>query len=133
MAEVTRLLTYIDIDDRDPRGLSVSARHQAVLSDGSRVVLLDDRGWTSSRGVPASPEEDIERTARVVVGPDEPFGDHSQADMEVMHWEPLVRTLGEHGIAADATRLRELPHDVECSDRLLARIDTGHGPRSRSL
>lgn len=75
MADVTRLLTFVYIDDRDARGLSVSALHQAVLDDGRRVVLLDDRGGTSSKGAAAAPVADIEETARVVVGPDEPFGD----------------------------------------------------------
>jgi ADP-ribose pyrophosphatase YjhB (NUDIX family) len=123
MAEVIRLLTFVDIDDRDARGLSVSALHQAVLDDGRRVVLLDDRGWTSSRGAAKAPLEDVNRTARVVVGPDEPFGDRSQTDMEVLHWEALVRALREHGVVTDLAKLRELPHAVEVSDRVLALAD----------
>jgi hypothetical protein len=121
MADVTRLHTFVDIDARDARGLSVSALHQAVLDDGRRVVLLDDRGWTSSRGAAGAPVEDIKQTARVVVGPDEPFGDRSQTEMEALQWKPLVQTVRERGVVADAAKLRGLPHDVELSDRLLAR------------
>jgi hypothetical protein len=120
MADVTRLLTFVDIDDRDARGLSVSALHQAVLDDGRRVVLLDDRGWTSSRGAAAASVSDIEETARVVVGPDEPSGDRSRTEMEVLHWESLVRTLREEGVVADVARLRGLPHEVELSGRVVA-------------
>src|SRR5947209_2686790 len=123
MAEVTRLLTFVDIDDRDARGLSVSALHQAVLDDGRQVVLSDDRGWTSSRGAAAAPVADIVETARVVVGPDEPFGDRSRTDMEVGYWEALVRTLREEGVVADAAKLRALPHDVELSARVVALSD----------
>jgi hypothetical protein len=123
MADVLRLVTFVDIDDRDARGLSVSALHQAVLDDGRRVVLLDDRGWTSSRGAAVAPVEEIKRTARVVVGPDEPFGDRSQADTDAIHWEALGRTLRGHGVPADAAKLRGLAHDVELSDRLLALND----------
>ena len=123
VADVIRLRTFVDIDDRDARGLSVSALHQAVLDDGRRVVLLADRGWTSSRGAASAPVEEITRTARVVVGPDEPFGDRSQADMEAIHWEPLLRTLREHGVVADAAKLRRLPHDVKSSGRVLALTD----------
>ena len=46
---VQGLETLADVDDRDPNGYSVSVRHDAVLSDGRQVVLLDDRGWSSSR------------------------------------------------------------------------------------
>jgi hypothetical protein len=123
MADVIRLLTLVDINDHDARGLSVSALHQAVLEDGQRVVLLADRGWGSSKGAPNAPVEDIKRTARFVVGPDEPFGDRSQTDMEFLHWEALVRTLREHGVVADAATLRGLPHAVELSDRVLALAD----------
>jgi catechol 2,3-dioxygenase-like lactoylglutathione lyase family enzyme len=41
MAGVIRLLTSVDLHPT-----SVSARHEAVLADGRRVVLLDDRGWS---------------------------------------------------------------------------------------
>ena len=45
--------------------------------------------------------EDIEETARIVVGADEPFDEHSQEDMEADHW-------------ADPVELKQLPHDI-CS------------------
>ena len=50
MAEVARLMTFVDADDEvpDARLISVSARHEAVLDDGRRVVLMDDRGWSES-------------------------------------------------------------------------------------
>ena len=64
--------------------MSVSARHEAVLVNG-RCVLLDDRGWSLSGGTfdiwAVTSVEDIVDTARVVVGPDEPFGSRSHEDM----------------------------------------------------
>ena len=71
-------------------------------------------------------ESDIAETARLVVGPDEPFGGRSQDDMENDHWNALAETLRAHGVVVDASELRQLPHDVVLSDRLLARL--GHGP-----
>ena len=57
--------------------MSVSARHEAVLENGCRVLLLDDRGWSAS-GPPdiwaRTSIEDIVDTALMVVGPDEPSG-----------------------------------------------------------
>jgi hypothetical protein len=116
--------------------MSVSARHEAVLDDGRRLLLLDDRGWTEAlRGAGANEidelwgltsERDIVETARVVVGPDEPFDGRSQDDMETDHWKALAETLRVQGVVVDASELRHLPHDVVLSDRLRARL--GRGP-----
>src|SRR3954471_7483231 len=48
---VARLVTFADLDGdpADARELSVSARLEAELGDGRRLVLLDGRGWTASR------------------------------------------------------------------------------------
>ncbi|MGA8211294.1 MAG: hypothetical protein WB441_01070 [Nocardioidaceae bacterium] len=128
MAYVTRLVTYVDIDDpvADPRQMSVSARHEAVLMDGGHVLLLADRGWSVS-GPPniwaVTSVEEIAHTARMVVGPDEPFGRRSQLDMEADHWACLAAVLRDRGVDSDALELARLPHDVVLSEQLLARID----------
>lgn len=149
MPAVTRLVTRVDVNDEnsDAHQMSVAARHEAELADGRRVLLLDDRGWTSAAlraswgdEVPDSesrPEqldtwaltsvEDVEETARVVVGPDEPFDEHSQEDMEADHWAYLAGVLGQQGVVVGAMELKRLPHDVVLSERLLARIGPGGG------
>ena len=138
MHGVVRLVTIADVrEDGDARSISVSARHEAVLEDGSRLLLLDDRGWTESlRGSGANEiddlwavtsERDVVETARVVVGPDEPFGGRTQDDMEADHWNALAARLREHGVAVDAGELSQLPHDVVLSDRLRARLGPGAG------
>jgi hypothetical protein len=116
--------------DVDPRRISVSARHEAVLEDGSRLLLLDDRGWTQElRGAGAdrvddlwvlTSEGDIAETARMVVGPDEPFGGRTQDDMATDHWNALAETLRAQGVVVSAGELRQLTHEVELSDRLRA-------------
>ena len=70
---------------------------------------------------------EIEETARTVVGPDEPFGDHTQADMERDHWAHLAGVLRDQGVAVDGDELRGLPHEVVLDRRLLARLGTGGG------
>jgi hypothetical protein len=124
-------------EDVDARRISVSVRHEAVLDDGSRLLLLDDRGWTEEpRGACADGiddlwavtlERDIVETARMVVGPDEPYGGRSQDDMETDHWIELAEKLRANGVAVDAGELRQLPHDVVLSDRLHARLGRGRG------
>jgi hypothetical protein len=144
VASVVRLLTFVDINDNHDGGsdgsrMSVSARHEAVLVDGRRVVLLDDRGWTGqlARADAAGTSDplpgiwatetaaEMKRTARFVVGPDEPVGGRTQAEMAAGHWDYLARILQQKGIVAQAAELRALPHDVELSDRVLARLDSG--------
>jgi hypothetical protein len=142
MAAVTRLVTLVDVNDEnsDTHQMSVSARHEAVLADGRRVLLLDDRGWTSAaltaywgevpedsrRDQPdvwaVTTVEDIEETARVVVGPDEPPDGYSQEEAEAAHWAYLADVLRQQGVVVNAQELKRLPNDVVLSERLLARI-----------
>ena len=65
----------------------------------------------------------------MVVGPDAPYGDHSAADMEADHWSYLTGTLRRQGVLVEADVLRRLPHDVEISERLRARITSTPGDR----
>jgi hypothetical protein len=117
-----------------------SARHEAELLDGRRVLLLD-RGW-SSRSLTASlageheqPDiwattsiEDIEQTARTVVGSDEPIESSSREEAETGHWTNLSDVLRRHGVVIDPLELKRLPHDVVLSERLLGRV--GRRPRA---
>jgi len=133
LAHVIRLATFVEVDDTvaDPGQMSVSVRHEAVLMNGGRVLLLADRGWSAS-GPPniweVTSVEEITVTARVVVGPDEPFGGRSQKDMEADHWASLAVVLRCQGVDADAVELGRLPHDVVLGEQLLTRI--GHQPGS---
>lgn len=109
----------------DPRSMSLSTLHLAVLDDGRRLTLLDDRGW-AVHGPPdiwrRTTVEEIEETTRMVVGPDELFGRHSQTEMEAEHWADLVGTLRQQGVLTDAGRLSRLPHDVELAEQLRTRL-----------
>jgi len=141
---VVRLLTLVDLEEDNARAgtLSFSAVLSAVLDDGRRIVLLDDRGWTQSvmlysdRKLPREAldavgrrqrwlsvtAESVEEHARSVVGPDEPYGEYSPVVMAEAHWSFLARVLDDEGIAIDPAVLGSLPHDVELSDALSARI-----------
>lgn len=119
----------MDVDEAgsNNRSLSATARHEAVLTDGRRVLLLDDRGWGSSgpSGIWASTSmADVEATARTVVGPDEPFAGRTAADMAADHWAQLAGVLRSAGVMVDAGRLARLPHEVVLSDRLRTRLGT---------
>lgn len=100
--------------------MGFSALHLAVLDDGRRLTLLDDRGW-GSHGPPGiwsyTSVEEIEQEARMVVGPDE-----DDPEMGAEYWTHLADLLREQGVLVDAGQLRRLPHDVELSDQVRARI-----------
>jgi len=131
---VARFITFTDVvgDVGDVGDASVLARHEALLTDGRRVVIFADRGWSWSirstegdvRHDPwsSTSRQDIEETARVVVGPDEAFDNHSQDDMEADHWAHIARVLEQHGVSVAAHALTNVPHDVVLSERLLARV-----------
>jgi hypothetical protein len=121
VARVSRLLTFVDLADDDDGRMSVTALHEAELADGRRVVLLDDRGWSGELSAHAT-VEDIEQTARDVVGPDEPFEGRTQEDMAASHWAALAGVLQGQGVEVEGAALEALPHDVELSDRVRARI-----------
>jgi hypothetical protein len=110
----------------DPRSMSLSALHLAVLRDGRRLTLLDDRGWAAS-GPPdiwcRTSVEDVEETAREMVGPDEPYDGHSESSMAAEHWAALATKLRQEGVLIDADQLSRLPHDIELSERLRTRLD----------
>jgi hypothetical protein len=139
---VARLVTFVDIDEADgaaAEGLSFSARQDALLSDGRRLVLLNGRGWNQTKRFARHSElptlerrssswkgitrEGIEGAARSVVGPDSAYKKYTQAEANQGHWAHLSATLAKEGIHADATALEALPHDVELSARLLSRLD----------
>lgn len=138
MASVERLVTFVDLDEASDSQLSFSARHDVLLADGRRIVLLNDRGWSQSRPIsfsdgespmprePSSPWEvtrgHIEETARSVVGPDPAYGEYVQAEMDAAHWEYLSAKLEEQGVDVVRADLVALPHEVELSSRLLVRL-----------
>ena len=141
MATIARLLTVVDVDDASVSSdtMSVSASYEAVLADGRHIQLLDGRGWTSALIVMRTPDdgalredvtdiwavtsiEEIEKSARTVVGPDEPFAGYTREEVEDGHWAHLSDVLRQQGVIADARALKQLPHDVTLSERLLARV-----------
>lgn len=146
MVSVERLETFAEADDQPGAKLnemSVKLRHDAVLTDGRRVLLLDDRGWSSTMGAYAEREEDlpdpstldiwasttaeeIEYDSKITVGPDEEYEEYTQDQMDEFHWAALAQTLYDAGVTITPEKLSQLPHDVVLSDTIRTRL--GQGP-----
>ncbi|MEJ5868007.1 hypothetical protein WDV85_09680 [Pseudokineococcus sp. 5B2Z-1] len=107
--------------------MAVSALLELELDDGRRVVLLDDRGWSSrGRGVWAHTSlEDLTDTARMVVGPDEPPDGVSYQEEAALHWGELASRARSSGVDVDGNDLIALPHDVDISTEVRARVARG--------
>jgi hypothetical protein len=119
MANVERLVTVVELDERDQSGHSARAHLYVLLSNGERLVLLDDRGWSSgAASIGQLGRRDIEDTARTVVGPDGPCPGENDEQMEARYWASMERKVLEAGFGAEAAELKALPHEVEIGQRL---------------
>jgi hypothetical protein len=126
MSEVERLVTVVDLDDRNPGGHSARAHLYAALRSGKRIVLLDDRGWSGSAAIDEETLQEVADTARMVVGPDGPGPGETVEQMEACYWQLLVSKLHDGGFDAEAGDLTGLAHDVEISERLRSRLLMNH-------
>lgn len=102
------------------RSASFTVHEFAVLADGSRLQLNDDRGFGLSGVGGGDPWahltlESLESDVLNTVLPDEDDGeDHP--------WEWLAGRLGELGVAVTAAELQRVPYTVEFSERLRERV-----------
>lgn len=97
----------------------------ATLSDGRRVTLSQDRGWSSS-GVSGAADddlwaylavEDVERDVLNVVLPDD-----AEATGDKHPWELFAERLVDLGVSTTPEDLRALPYEVILSQRLRERL-----------
>lgn len=122
MAGVERLVTVVELDERSPSGHSAWTHLYAVADDGRRFLLLDDRGWSSSAEIAQRDLQEIEDTARMVVGPDGPGPGETDEQMQTWYWEWMEHKLRDASISAAADKLSALPHEVEIGERLRQRL-----------
>jgi hypothetical protein len=122
VADIERLLTIVDLEERDQTGHSAWAHLYVVLSTGERRILANDRGWSSSAEIAREGLLQVEHTARMVVGPDGPGPGGTNEQMETGYWEWMEHKLHDAGISAEADKLKTLPHEVEVGERLRHRL-----------
>jgi hypothetical protein len=98
--------------------VSFSVAELAVLGDGRRVLLHEERGFTTAPWPPGDPwagltaatlEHDVLMT--VLPDDDEPGEDHP--------YDWLAARCAERGLQVTADELRRVPYRVELSDRVL--------------
>lgn len=118
-----RLVTTVDAGDRHHSEVAVSAVLELELdSGGRRLPLLTDRGWSTNQRWEDVRLSEIEKTARVTVGPDEPFEGRTPDQMEADYWAHLERAAREQDVMTTATELAALQHDIEFTSKLRALV-----------
>ncbi|HEX7188942.1 MAG TPA: hypothetical protein VF423_12015 [Actinomycetes bacterium] len=116
---------------QDPGGIRFRVEEFAVLAGGRRIRLHSERGFTLSAvrgdGVSSGLDpwqgltlESLESDVRTTVLPDD-----AEDTGEDHPWEWLSELLRVQGIEASAEQLRDVPYDVEFSDRLHRRVPAG--------
>jgi hypothetical protein len=108
------------------RSASFTVHEFAVLADGTRLQLNDDRGFGSTVHVRCGSGaradtwafltlEGLESSVLTTVLPDDDDGEEHP-------WERLADRLGELGVEVTPQQLRQVPYEVEFSERLRARV-----------
>ena len=129
---VVALGAWCDLADGDgtaggsDRQLSFRVAEFAVLSDGRRLTLHEERGFDTrvagTADAPVDPWrqlslEQLERDVRTTV-----LGDDPESTGEEHPWEWLAELLRAHGVATTPGELRGLPYDVVFSPGIRQRL-----------
>ncbi|WP_208971325.1 hypothetical protein [Kineococcus rubinsiae] len=77
--------------------------------------------------------ETLMQTARTVVGPDEPLEGRSYEEGAALHWAYLAGIAQAQGVPVEAGELASLPHDVDISSRIRARLTDVRSPDDLAL
>lgn len=124
MATLSRFVSVVEANESSHSpGLSVSVSLFAELEDGRPILVLDDRGWHSNQRWADATSAEIERTARDVVGPDEPYGEQTMEEAIAAYWEYLRKILAAQGVEMNSGVLRTAPHDVVLSESVVTRLN----------
>lgn len=122
------LVTRVDVGDRRSSKENAKCLLSIELDDGERVPLLTDRGWGSSGSWTETSMEEMEVMALTVVGPDAPFGELTEEEMARGYWQHLEREARDRNVVISAEQLAGLPHHVEFTEVVFARVE-GRGGR----
>jgi hypothetical protein len=111
--EVVGLGAWSELIRRHPGGIDVDVREFAVLSDGRRLALSEDRGFSTS-ATRLTPEH-AEQSVLTVVLPDD-----AETSGEPHPWDRLAALIGGQGLPVTAEQLKRVPYVVEFGPRLSA-------------
>jgi hypothetical protein len=110
---VVGLGAWSELAHRDQRGMDINVHEFAVLDDGRRLTLHQDRGFSTSATHMTA--EHAERSVLTTVLPDD-----AEVTGEDHPWEWLASLIGDHGVAVTREQLKTVPYVLEFGPRLSA-------------
>jgi hypothetical protein len=110
---VVRLGAWSELAHRDQRGMHINVREFAVLADGRRLVLHEERGFSTSATHLTA--EHAERSVLTTVLPDD-----AEVTGDQHPWEWLASLIRDHGVAVTPEQLKAVPYALEFGPRLSA-------------
>ncbi|MGO3760410.1 MAG: hypothetical protein ACTJF3_04395 [Glutamicibacter arilaitensis] len=119
---------FLSLAEAEPNSeqVSVYVLLKAQLENGQCILVLDDRGWSTSENWSRAEPAAIRETTLTVVGPGEPAPGASRAQAFRDYWKCIRSLLAAQGIHLSIEELMALEHEVRFGPRL-QRLLTGPG------
>jgi hypothetical protein len=102
----------------DQQGMNIDVHEFAVLDDGRRLTLHQDRGFSTSAMHMTA--DHAGRSVLTTVLPDD-----AEVTGEDHPWEWLASLIGDHGVAVTPQQLKTVPYVVKFGPRLSALLESG--------
>ena len=106
----------------DSASLDFRIEEFATLSDGRRVVVTDDRGWSMRSSGDGSPWTDVSEADLVGSALTAVLPDDAEDTGEEHPWELFADRLQASGVETTAAALEDLPYEVALSDGIRSRL-----------
>lgn len=120
---VVALGAWAELAREDQSGMDIDVREFAVLEDGRRLTLHQQRGFSTSATHMTA--DHAEQSVLMTVEPDD-----AEVTGEDHPWEWLVSLLGNHGVVVTPLQLKTAGYVVEFGPRLSALLES-EGQRER--
>jgi hypothetical protein len=114
---VVSLGAWSELARADDQGMDIDVHEFAMLDDGRRLTLHQDRGFSTS--ATRLTADQAERSVLTTVLPDD-----AEVTGEDHPWERLASLIRIHGVPVTPEQLKTVPYVVEFGSRLAALIES---------
>lgn len=115
---VVALGAWAELARKDQSGMDIDVHEFAVMDDGRRLALHQERGFSTS-GTYLTADQ-VEECVLMTVQPDD-----AEVTGEDHPWEWLASLLRKHGVTVTPLQLKTAGYVVEFGPRLTALLESG--------
>jgi len=115
---VVGLGAWAELARKDQQGMDIDVHEVAVLDDGRRLALHQERGFSTSATHMTA--DHAEQSVLTTVLPDD-----AEVTAEDHPWEWLASLIRNHGVAVTPDQLKAVPYVIEFGPRLSALLESG--------